>query len=117
MNVVPIGQLMKELYEPLQKFLNIRNNLQDRVMMADLPQYEPVLVTGETKIEEAMNIVINKHIHRIYIVDQEGKPTGVMSVCDFIKFFNDVGGEGEVKKKEEKKVAGDGNLPVFVGAK
>jgi len=55
--------------------------------MADLPKYEPVTVRADDTLETVINITTNKKIHRVYLVDNDFKPIGVISLGDIIRAF------------------------------
>eukprot|EP01104_Vermistella_antarctica_P010515 TRINITY_DN2813_c1_g1_i1.p1 TRINITY_DN2813_c1_g1~~TRINITY_DN2813_c1_g1_i1.p1 ORF type:complete len:333 (+),score=91.71 TRINITY_DN2813_c1_g1_i1:148-1146(+) len=41
-------------------------------------------------IGAVVHILDTNHIHRLFVVDDDGKPIGVLSLCDLISFFNSV---------------------------
>jgi len=44
----------------------------------------PVTATEETRINELARMMIDAHIHRIVVVDTEGRPTGIVSSTDLL---------------------------------
>eukprot|EP00455_Lapot_gusevi_P019805 TRINITY_DN2108_c0_g1_i2.p1 TRINITY_DN2108_c0_g1~~TRINITY_DN2108_c0_g1_i2.p1 ORF type:complete len:100 (+),score=22.40 TRINITY_DN2108_c0_g1_i2:57-356(+) len=49
---------------------------------------EPACGTLEMTVREAMQQMIERRIHRIFIVDENNVPTGVVSVTDIMKFLS-----------------------------
>jgi len=82
------GQIIHELYQPLKQFLHIRSSTKEQIMMGDLPKHDPIFVTAEATMQEVMERVITNKIHRVYVVDSNNKPTGVISLCDIMKQFD-----------------------------
>ncbi len=83
-HLVPIGELIKDLYQPIKNFLHIRSNVKDKVVMANFPNPEPKIVTSEDTMGRVLSIVVENKIHRVFIVDDQQRPTGVISLRDII---------------------------------
>lgn len=46
---------------------------------------EPVTCTDGSSLPEAMDKAVDKHVHRVWVVDQQGLLTGVVSLTDLIR--------------------------------
>ncbi|XP_010063474.3 SNF1-related protein kinase regulatory subunit gamma-like PV42b [Eucalyptus grandis] len=46
---------------------------------------EPVTCTDGSSLAEAMDKAVEKHVHRVWVVDQQGLLTGVVSLTDMIR--------------------------------
>ncbi|KAF8025371.1 hypothetical protein BT93_F2266 [Corymbia citriodora subsp. variegata] len=46
---------------------------------------EPVTCTDGSSLAEAMDKAVDKHVHRVWVVDQQGLLTGVVSLTDMIR--------------------------------
>jgi len=82
--LVPLGLLAKDLYQPLKTWLHIRGDLNDRVLMADLPKNEPIAVNMDSKFGEIVKILSEKKIHRVYVIDEDKKPLCVITYRDLL---------------------------------
>jgi CBS domain-containing protein len=83
-HVLPIGELIKDLYQPIKQFLHIRADIRDKVMMAKLPRADPIFVSKDDTMEKVLESVYEKRIHRVFLVDDQKKPTSVISLGDLI---------------------------------
>jgi len=83
----PSGEIIHDLYQPIKKFLNIRKDIKDRVMMMDLPECKPIAVSSTDTLETSLIKCLDSHIHRVFIQDNKGKPVGVISLSDIIRQF------------------------------
>jgi predicted transcriptional regulator len=83
-HLVPVGSLGKDLYQPIKTFLNIRGDLHDRVTMGGLPKYEPISVNLDNKFGEIAQLVTEKKVHRVYVVDEDKKPLCVVTLRDLL---------------------------------
>jgi len=72
------GENFQRLLEPVKKFVN---NSHQQIGKGD-----NYLVTcpAQTKLNEACNRIFTESVHRIFIVDKEKKPTGVVSLSDMM---------------------------------
>jgi CBS domain-containing protein len=86
-HVKPIGGVIHDLYQPIKQFNNIRVTMQERVMMAEMPKYEPITVNPDDTLDTVMKTTIDKRVHRVYWTDTAGKPVGVISLSDLIQSF------------------------------
>jgi len=83
-HLIPVGELVHDLYQPIKNFLHIRTNVKEKVALANFPNPAPKLVTGDETIGKVLDIVMENNIHRVYIVDILGRTTGVISLRDII---------------------------------
>lgn len=44
----------------------------------------PVTVTNEDTLAHAVRLVVSHHIHRVYVVDAQGRPVGVLALRDIL---------------------------------
>jgi len=106
MQAVPIGNIIKDLYSPLKLFLHLSEHLKGHEL-AKLSQdelethYGPVSIPLGSTMEDALHKVFavdgdkedkdKKHIycyHRVYIVDNQRRPIGVLALRDLIDHFS-----------------------------
>jgi len=85
--VSPIGELIHDLYEPIKTFMNIRSDMNDRVMMADLPETKPVAVMPADTLAMSIRKCLDCKVHRVFIQDNTRTPVGVISLTDIIQQF------------------------------
>ena len=64
----------------------------DKITAEDIMTKEPVFVTEDTRSEEIINLLQNKHLIRAPVVDKEGKLIGVVARRDIL--------QGYLKSKE-----------------
>jgi CBS domain-containing protein len=83
----PIGELIHDLYQPLKTFLNIRADIKDQIMMAELPACEPISVTAVDTLGTTIQKCLEHKVHRVFIQDDKFKPVGVISLGDIIQQF------------------------------
>jgi len=86
--VKPIGSLIEDLYKPISQFKNIPTTLRERVFMMDQPKKEPVFVYESETIERAMELLVRHRVHRVFVVDSQQRPIGVISLCDLLRVLN-----------------------------
>ncbi|KAI3419031.1 uncharacterized protein J3R85_013553, partial [Psidium guajava] len=53
--------------------------------LGDTRPREPVTCTDGLSLAEAMDKAVDKHVHRVWVVDQQGLLTGVVSLTDMIR--------------------------------
>jgi len=68
---------LKEAIKPIREFL-----LSTRGFVRD-----PLTIKLEDTLDMAMNRVLNEGVHRLWVVDQVGKPVGCVSLTDIISVF------------------------------
>jgi len=86
-HVKPIGEMIHDLYQPIKSFLNIRTDVKDKIMMADLPECVPIAVTATDTLGSVIQKCLENKVHRVFIQDDKSKPVGVISLGDIIKQF------------------------------
>jgi len=72
------GCLFEQFYFPVHKFIG------EAARRFGRDTTWPICCTEEETLEMALEKLTAKHIHRVYIIDHEKKPIGVLSLCDFI---------------------------------
>jgi len=85
--VLPIGEMIHDLYQPIKSFMNIREDIKDRIMMAELPESRPISVTTFDTLATSIQKCLEAHVHRVFIEDDKKKPVGVISLTDIIRQF------------------------------
>jgi len=59
---------------------------------------EPITCTPETPLKNIMDIVLKQHVHRVWVVDEQKKPIGVVTLTDVIHAITKfVTGDQEIK--------------------
>jgi len=87
LRVLPIGEMIHDLYQPIKSLLNIRQDIEDRIMMAELPEYKPISVTASDTLATSIQKCLEGRVHRVFIEDDKKKPVGVISLTDIICQF------------------------------
>jgi 5'-AMP-activated protein kinase, regulatory gamma subunit len=72
------GHLFEQFYFPVSKFIG------EAARRFGRDTTWPICCTEEETLEMALEKLTTKHIHRVYVIDKEKKPIGVLSLCDFI---------------------------------
>jgi len=49
---------------------------------------QPAVCTMEMTIYEILHKLVTKQVHRLFVVDSEQNPIGVLSLCDIIDIMN-----------------------------
>jgi CBS domain-containing protein len=80
----PIGPIIHDLYQPIKYFNYIRTSSKDKILMAEMPRYPPITVQPNDTLEAVMKTIVENKIHRVYLVDDNSKPVGVISLGDII---------------------------------
>jgi CBS domain-containing protein len=79
-------QLCYDIYESIKNFMNLSEDKQ-KPQNAKLPHFEPVIVKEDARVGELVSLMVAKKIHRVFVVDDGGKPVGEISLCDIIQKF------------------------------
>src|SRR5689334_9025176 len=87
LHVSPIGPLIKDLYQPIKEFLHIRTSVEDRVKLAKFPNPAPLVVQANDTMAKVIDEIAQNRVHRVFLVDEQGRPDGVISLCDIIARF------------------------------
>lgn len=53
----------------------------------DKPNFEAVTISEENTLEEAMSIMVNNKVQRLYVADSEMKPLRVITTTDLLRVF------------------------------
>lgn len=70
---------------------------------------DPVAVPPTTPLRTLARMMIDAHIHRIIVVDEEGRPVGVVSSTDILAalaYSAAEGGDGKVEEKAQAQLTG-----------
>jgi len=84
MQLNPPEQLCYDIYEQLQQFIHIANKGKSNGVVNP---FEPVVVKPNDTLGQIIHTINARYVHRVYIVDDHGKPTGEISLCDIITQF------------------------------
>jgi len=76
-----IGQMVKDLYTPLNQFLRVTEPGQQAKKKDHVPFF---VHKGET-MEKAMETLVENNIHRVFVVDSHRQPIAVISMCDILR--------------------------------
>ena len=52
--------------------------------MANLPKSDPIYVNEKDPMNDVVDLIVNKKIHRVYIIDESRKPVAVVTVRDIL---------------------------------
>jgi len=69
------------------------NNIQDTLQMSvrdfltQTNQKEQVTCVPDSTLSEVMKSLVDNQVHRVWVVDQGGKPIGVVTLTDIIRLF------------------------------
>jgi 5'-AMP-activated protein kinase regulatory gamma subunit len=80
----PIGPLIHELYQPIKQFHWIRTTVREKVLWGDKPRHDPIFIQKTDTLEDAIKQVMEHHIHRVYVVNENKHPVGVVSLSDIL---------------------------------
>lgn len=59
---------------------------------------EPITCTSDASLKDIMAIVLKQHVHRVWIIDEQKKPIGVVTLTDIIHAITKfVSGDQEIK--------------------
>jgi len=75
--------LLNDLYLPVAMYLEKGTAEFDRKFSCS-----PISCTLETNIYELLHKLASSHIHRLFVIDGEHKPVGVLSLCDILSMMN-----------------------------
>jgi len=54
------------------------------IRIGEVMSSPPVTIDGTTPIRDAARLMSERRLHRLVAVDEEGRPTGVLSAMDFV---------------------------------
>jgi len=74
------NQLFHRMYQTVHNFLR---HLRAEGEEGERPKRKRVVRVTDT-LEHVIEILVNENIHRVYVVDQEGKPIGVVALRDVL---------------------------------
>jgi len=77
------SNLFHDLYLPIAMYLDKGTQQFDRKQ-----SLIPVACTVDTTIYEVLHKLSSKHIHRLFVTNNDNKPIGVLSLCDIISMMN-----------------------------
>jgi len=87
LHISPIGPLIHDLYQPIKEFLHIRGSVEDRVKLANFPNPAPLVVQPNDTMTKVLDDIVKNKVHRVFLVDDQGRASGVISLCDIIARF------------------------------
>jgi len=77
---------LRVLGHDFSKFNHLYNTVVD-FMKLDNNSNVPLLVLPSTTIEQLVNIIIRTKVHRVFVIDNSGKPIGVIVLSTLLKLF------------------------------
>jgi len=86
-HLTPPEELIYDLYQGVKTFFNIPFNEQEKRFLAKLPHFEPITVLPTQTLLDAMKVVNERKIHRVFEVDENKKLLSVCSLSDIVKNF------------------------------
>lgn len=69
---------------PVEEFLRLTNEHYKRAQ-----SLTPVVAAGDETITSMLNKLHDNHIHRLFLVDGDNKPTGVIALGDIVSYLHD----------------------------
>lgn len=87
-NLYPPLQITYDLFSPIHVFCNldITPDMKKKIKeFNELKTYEPIFVESSHTFEDALKLIVENRIHRIYVVDKTGKPVHVLSLSDILQ--------------------------------
>jgi CBS domain-containing protein len=69
------------LLEPLEKFLKRKSD--------DATITKPVVITQDSTLRDVLNILTKTRVHRLYVVDNHKRPSGIVTLTDLMETFAD----------------------------
>jgi len=76
-----IGQMIKDLYQPISAFLRIPQPGEDLKKKHHVPYY----VHRHDPMEKVFEMIVSLGVHRLFVVDSKMKPVAVISLSDLLK--------------------------------
>eukprot|EP00029_Vermamoeba_vermiformis_P005119 TRINITY_DN1689_c0_g1_i1.p1 TRINITY_DN1689_c0_g1~~TRINITY_DN1689_c0_g1_i1.p1 ORF type:complete len:339 (-),score=98.96 TRINITY_DN1689_c0_g1_i1:97-1113(-) len=73
-------KMFDALLEPLEKFLKRKST--------EITA-KPVVVTQDNTLRDVLNILTQTQVHRLYVVDDQKKPLGIITLSDLMETFAD----------------------------
>jgi len=77
-------EMILDIFQSIKNFMHIHHCETGR---GSLPIHLPIYVIQEDSIGKVIELVVCKHVHRVYVVDQKINPIGVLSLGDILKLF------------------------------
>jgi len=83
------GELLTRLFYPVSEFLRLIHpaNNDTNTALDERPEAfaAPLVVPTTATFGSVLGSLINTHIHRVYVVDQEGHPVGVIGYAEILR--------------------------------
>jgi len=77
-------QMCFDVYQSIRVFMNLSDE-KDKPSNRKLPTFEPIIVKPDDTLSQVVDIVVSKEVHRVYVVDEDQKPVGEISLCDIMQ--------------------------------
>jgi len=77
-------QLCYDVYESIKTFMNITGD-KNKPHNERLPKFDPIVVKTDDTVGQVVDTIVSKRIHRVYVVDENNRPVGEISLCDIIQ--------------------------------
>lgn len=81
-----LGGLREDLHSQIRSFKNL---VSSPTTLSTLAHFDPVIITLHSTLEDVIDLLLKNKIHRVFIVDEQKKPTHVVSIGDLIKALKD----------------------------
>jgi len=78
------SDLVDKLKLPVLEYLDL---MKSKTAIVPNPGCEPIVVSKETTVKQALELLVGKHIHRVWVVEGR-KVCGVLSLSDAIKILS-----------------------------
>jgi len=76
-------QLCYDIYQSIDQYIRSVKSVKE----SGFPTFEPIFVKPSDYVSQVIRSVNSKHVHRVYIVDEDQKPINEISLCDIIAQF------------------------------
>jgi len=74
--------LREDLHAQLRSFKNLGPSAST---LSGLAHFNPITVSLDNTLEDVADLFLKNRIHRVFVIDSQGKPTHVISIDDLIK--------------------------------
>jgi len=115
-SIEPIGELIHSLYRPIKDFLLLRAYSREYERkegdLRSLNEMQAIFVTVNHSFEQVMQLVLEHHIHRVFLIDNQRRPIGVISLRELIQRSLSMDAENQSASTVENKTTKTALEPV-----
>lgn len=90
------------LQDLLKRILDEDSELLKKIKVTDVMQSPAITINYKEEIDKALNIMKNKGVSRLIVVDDNGNAIGLLSISDIIRGFLNINKEDTLYEKREK---------------